>query len=155
MDNRFRKLPSDIINLIYEYDGTYRQKYNSVVEEINTLEDAFYRRRRQVWYSRTDCPWSIWFENAYLERFYHVCLRNLKVIQEDYELRYGEPEPPIITKDDFLGDFVFEEETEELTDIEKLFLFIDDDEIDFSGDFVCPKPICYYYFDKILIFRYC
>ena len=144
MDNRFTNLPSNIINLIWTFDGTYREKYNSVVEEINELNMMRYC---------LDCDMNYFYDDYFYDD--SGIDEYLEEMEDMEEPEYEPDEPPIITKDDFLGDFVFEEETEELTDIEKLFLFIDDDEIDFSGDFVCPKPICYYYFDKILIFGYC
>ena len=127
MDNRFTNLPSNIINLIWTFDGTYRQKYNSVVEEINELNMMRYCLDCDMNYFYDDYFYDDSGIDEYLEEMEEM---------EDMEDGPGIPdEPPSL----------------ELTDIEKLFLFIDDDEIDFSGDFVCPKPICYYYFDKILI----
>ncbi len=37
------QLPTDIIRLIYEFDGTYREKYNDVMNElINTMDKKRY-----------------------------------------------------------------------------------------------------------------
>jgi len=113
MDNRFTNLPSDIVNLIYEYDGTYREKYNSVVKVIEDLEDEFDNRLERLMSA------GMGYENERrsLEKFYHVRLRNLKVIQE-YNDTINEAMYFDLEKD--------AKEATELTDIEKLFLFIDE-----------------------------
>ena len=113
MDNRFTNLPSNIINLIWTFDGTYREKYNSVVEEINELSMMRYC---------LDCGYDsdYFYDDDGIDEY-------LEEMADIEEPEYEPDEPPIFTNDDFLGDFVFEEEeAEELTDIEKLFLFIDE-----------------------------
>lgn len=39
----FDKLPDDIIRKIYEYDDTYRQKYNLVMKKLMVVFDSYNR----------------------------------------------------------------------------------------------------------------
>jgi hypothetical protein len=94
MDSRFRKLPSDIVNLIFEYDGTYREKYNSVVEEINEL--SMMRYCLDCGYD-SDC----FYDDSGIDEY-------LEEMEDMEEPEYEPDEPPIFTNDDLLFLFIDE-----------------------------------------------
>jgi len=41
-------LPDDIINIIYDYDGRYKENYNKTVKQINIYNDWFELKKETI-----------------------------------------------------------------------------------------------------------
>ena len=82
-------LPREIIQLIFEFDPTYRQEYSKSLKILDNLPAYYgykkiYRNERNIYWNHTyiDGPFDIWFVNSSYppNKYYFGILRHRKQI---------------------------------------------------------------------------
>ena len=75
MNNLFYNLPDDVMRLIWDFDGTYKEKYNSCIKQLKSVKNLHKKYKKNNYRIIKNIPNFIeYYLNYYLNKNYSKTL---------------------------------------------------------------------------------